>query len=91
MKESTLFSIPSPAFVIHRFINNGHSDQSEVLPHCSLSCNSLKMSDVEHFFKCLLTIHISSLEKHLFRSSGPFSIGFVVVVELYELFVHFGD
>ena len=49
----------------------------------------LIISDVEHFFICLLDIRMSSLEKCLFRY---FSIGFfVVVVELCELFTCFGD
>ena len=45
--------------------------------------------NVDHFFMCLMAICISSLEKCLFRSFSHLS-GFFAV-ELYELFVYFGD
>ena len=35
MLEGSLFSTPSPAFVVCRFFGDGHSDWCEVIPHCS--------------------------------------------------------
>ena len=35
MPEGSLFSILSPAFIVCAFFDDGHSDQSEVIPCCS--------------------------------------------------------
>ena len=35
VQERSLFSTPSPAFVVYRLFDDGHSDWCEVITHCS--------------------------------------------------------
>ena len=78
-----LFSTPSPAFIICSLINDndGRSDQCEVVPHSSFDLHSLIISDVEHYFLCLLAIYIF-FRKMSVRSSACFSAVLLVFLLL---------
>ena len=39
-KEGSLFSTPSPSFIVCRFFDDGNSDHCEVITHCSFDLHS---------------------------------------------------
>ena len=71
----SLFSTPSPGFIVCRLVDDGRSEQCEVISHCSFD---LHFSNNEQWWASfhVFVNHLYSLEKCLFRSFPHFLIFF---------------
>ena len=84
MRECSLFSTPSPAFIVCRLFDDGHSEQCEAYLIVVLICISLIMNNVGHLFILfVMSVYVfSPLFDWVVCFSG---------IQLYDLFVYFGN
>ena len=80
MQERSLSSTPSPAFIVYRFFNEGHSDHCEVISHCTFD---LHFSNNERSWASfhVLGSHLYVFEKRS-KSFSHFLIGLFVFLAL---------
>ena len=74
MQECSFFSTLSPAFIVCRHFDDGHSNWCKVISHCIFYLHFCNNEWCWASFMHLLAMCMSSLEKYLFRSFSHFLI-----------------
>ena len=69
MQEGSLFSTPSPAFIVSRFFDDGHSDWCEVISHCSFFFFNLFI--YLFIFGCVGSSFLCEGSLQLWRAGAP--------------------
>ena len=90
----TLFSTPSPVFVVCCLVNDGHSDWCEVLPQSRFDLHFSSNEWCWTFFHVLvgrLYIFFGEMPAQVICPFFSWVVGFVVMVELSKLSVYFRD
>ena len=77
VEKCSLFSVPSPAFIVCRPVDDGHSDWCKVIPHCSFD---LHFSNNE---QCWSSFHV------FFRHLYVFFEEYVYLVLLTSFWLNF--
>ena len=86
VQEHSLFSTPSPAFIVYRLFDEGHSDKCEVIAHCSFDFHFSNNEQFLSIFSCVCQPSVCPLWRNvfenLFRSFPRFLIGLFVFLVL---------
>ena len=81
------FSTRSPAFIVYRFLMIAILTSVRwLMSYCNFDLYFSNSWHIEHLFMCLLVICMSSLAKHLFRSSDHF-----FDIKPHEVFINSGN
>ena len=81
MQEHSLFSTPSPAFIVCRLFDDGHSDRCKMISHCSFDL---------HFSKnewCWVSFHLFVNHLYVFFGEMPVRYFFHFLIGLFVFLV----